>query len=302
MHCNGKRTILAYIESPLQLLCALEATKGRINLIVRRNNVKKNNEQIVNLCNIFSERINIVYTNKNLFFARIRLALSLVINSYRHDKIVIGDITSIVFKVINRLKIINEKKMIFVDDGVLSLWHQEYAISNNKKKMFTFFEIDSARQHKFENLKNWLLQNKKIKNKPINVIIGTDYKDFSKIINKNYDCILDAILKNRNGNNERFIYVPHRKENEKKLERIKKKYQIEIVKLNLPIELIEYELECLVLEYNTMISSSVFTLNLIYECSVVQTWKSNAIFGEASNFKKIYNALPNKIPVNLVPD
>ena len=277
---------LAYIESPLQFLCALEYEKHDIEFVIRKNKINKNNEQIIKIIELFDKKNTIKYRNNSSFLVHFNLFLRLLLLSLQYDRILIGDERSGVFKLLHFF--VNKKKFVLLDDGIATI-HPRYP--NQFSRFTCFADTPSSKRNQFFVVKEFLRRNqKKGSHDGLCVIIGTDHIESRLVSFNEYmvflkQAILDAGLKP-------VIYLAHRFDTEEKLEKIVKLTGVKIFQNRLPVELIQYELSSNVTEFRGFISSALFTLPLIYQDASFCAYKLVNLASDDYEVERIYAALP----------
>ena len=266
---------LFYIESPFQLMQVYEilTLQGNIKykILIRLIHLNIGNQQLKNLVKVF--RFNdveyfpcnsnsMVRTKINL----IALAIRTLRESLASSDIYIGDENSIIFKLIRNF--IGKDKIILLDDGVATL---NTKLENQLYRRFTIFKNGAmCNVNEFRNIGNFI--NRGTERNNVHLIVGSKFVEEGIITRECYFKVLKKMIKTQDKNKD-FIYVPHRGESVDNLERIKNDLGLHVVKTSLPIEFIRYELGIVPMTVHTILSTSIFSMQLIYKETGFITYK-----------------------------
>ena len=132
-----------FVESPLQLLCAIEAKNHfkflKNILIIRLNNSNLNNKQILKTLeydNSFEEIIILKIDHTFSLYKVGLIFIKLLLNKY--DTIFVGDIRSRIVKFFQ--KFIRVQKLYLLDDGLPTLSYYE---RDSKINIFSFLDLEN---------------------------------------------------------------------------------------------------------------------------------------------------------------
>lgn len=261
---------VALIESPFQAVQLKEylhsISEKEVKIILRLNNNKKNNEQILKTIKLLAlDRFRIV-SCFGWVMPLIQLALHL------KSDLVIGDENSIVFRVAK--KFMNHNRFLVLDDGTATLK------SNLKIKRFSVFNLapGDVSRNSYKYLKR---RYRKIREEsalePVALIIGGKFVEAGIVNEDFYSSFIDwqiKYIKSCVPTGVRIIYIPHRHEN-KYLTRLStyiENDEISIEDLDIPIELV-----ALAGKYNPVyvfgaLSTALISMREIYnESNIVPT-------------------------------
>jgi|GEM_PF-2757678 len=297
MHKNvahNYSSCLFYIESPFQLMQAYELINAskicKYRLIVRRfNSTSNNDKQLKKTAKLLNININ-TYFSCRIKPLCIVISLYLLIQQRSFDNIYIGDENSIVFKLIKN--IINPKKIVLLDDGVSTL---TAPLSNDIYRRFTMFESKSngLKLNDFTNIRERILA-KNIRQKR-HVVIGNNFVELGICSRKTYYKALKAMILSQ-PSNSKFVYISHRGEFEENLKDINKEFNFDLIRMSLPIELLQIELEIQPLTIHTILSTALFSMQLIYnniECFSYKVHNSE-IFARKRAVLELYKIIESE--------
>jgi hypothetical protein len=301
------KSILFFVESPLQLLCAYEAI-GYFNLTnykiyIRLSNKSVNDKQILNICSLLFNELE----QKNIRYLQIETRISIksiikilfskiILIKYYFiiDKIAIGNFQSSFFSFL--IKWINIKKILLLDDGSGSLNVQKLLTNKNAIDTFSFFKLEDKINQKIY-LNKFSKIKKLFKNKVFNdelIFIGSKISEVQIISEAKFLLLMKKISKYFKKD---IIYIPHRGESKNKLEKINEINNISIMTLNYPIEMIGIYNPAMYKTFISFYSTALFTLKYIYNIESIAI-KFN--YNNAKNKKSIdevYNYYINEMKV-----
>ena len=290
---------LLYAESPFQLLQVYEILKTKniknYKILIRLNHIAINNQQLIKLVRVLN-LINVNYIrtpfeNKiNFIFLLIKFFFTII----NYKKIYLAEDGG-VFKCLKFL--FKNKKFILIDDGMSTL-HTK--LKPNLYERFSIFNIPSnTNLNTFVFIKKLALKNKT--KKKTNIIIGTNYCEENIIKQEIYFNYLRTI-KSKKNKSEDLIYIPHRAESKKKLNKIQNEIEINILKTELPIELINYELGIAPLTLYGTSSTALFSMKLIYENAefISYKFKEKHLHSRKDKVLKFYKIIDNYNFINKV--
>lgn len=260
------------VESPLQLINAYEAINSfkleNYIIYIRYSKEKRNDDQIDELIKILnikpSNIIKIFLSSKNKNFLDY---LKIVFYFFhfrfcRINRLFIGNLESNFLSII--YKYVPIDKVIVMDDGSKTIALQEKFNNTNFYNLFTIYDLKKIGSQKiyknnYNRVKSLI---KNICNRTDYVLfIGSNMCEMGIISQENYLSLINKIYKYYN---KSIVYIPHRKENEDKLNKIANNKNIIIKKLNYPIELYgiyEKELPSLIASFY---STALLTMKNIY--------------------------------------
>lgn len=271
--------VLFLVESPLQLLCAVEA-KLFFNIsneffIIRLSGNNSNDNQMIKLVNIFSLNGRVKYIiinskNRNIqdYLKVIFYKITYYIKFKNYSKIFIGNFESSFFKLIT--KAVDKKRIILLDDGAKTLSIQNKFSNNYSMDFFSFFNLTPYSNQKifhndFSELRKKIL-NYQFEDKII--LLGSKFAEVGLLTEEKYINCIENI--SNYFKNQGIIYVVHRGENLNKLEKLKKSLpNIIIEELDYPVELYGFnklKIPKLVVSFH---STALFTMRVIYNCETI---------------------------------
>jgi len=262
---------LALIESPLQLICAMEAVKhlslSNIDFALRKNLNNKNNEQLLNTAHFYNIKYNTFFSpyetsSPSAAIKSTAQLLKYLIPSY--DKVILGSYYSKLQRIVKSF--IRAKNIHYVDDGVATyLAHQNITKNYYGPSFITIFkDLQSKNSLKVEHISLQLLRSRAtalVKPELVAIFIGQKLIQTNQLTKKDY---FDTIIAATQGQRH-LLYVAHRGEDEATLSEILALNNITIIKPNLPLEifLIENNLKPVEIYSNT--STALFTLAEIFD-------------------------------------
>jgi hypothetical protein len=298
-------TNIFFIESPLQLLCAIEAKKYFISsknkLYVLYHHNKNTRNQINKLLSIFLW--DDVYFFKKRISSKIEyLDAILLLRNLRKENIgniFIGTITS--YEVLMLLSNIKHKNSYLLDDGVATINIQKAICSNqfldlihkekqkkisrylnkafmlkpfkhNSIDLFTFFEIQPRENQKiirnaFPHLRSLTTTNCPIVSEKI-YFLGSKLVESDRMTHKNYIHLLRKIKSYYQG--KKIVYVPHRGEDQQNISSISEKLHFEIDYFTYPCEIEFLQRNILPKNISSFFSTALYTLREIYPTACVE--------------------------------
>lgn len=234
---------IAYIESPYQLLNALEylslSDRKKIKFIIRNNGSEKQQLQLEEVLKKINEAkvIHFFLPQTGLLkgFRVINLLLTLLFFSIFYDEIIIGDARSIIAKLILPIFNITNKSIVLVDDGLYLLSYVKNIVSY-KYTIFTNLPLESNIEEtgavKLRFLKKKFNKKAAVGENNLN-FIGMKLSEV-KLMDE--DVYIDVLCKVVSGYPSATVnYYAHRGENESKLKKLIDKGFI-VHRNSLPIE------------------------------------------------------------------
>ncbi len=266
---------LLFVESPLQLLNALEAINHfnltNYKIVVRLSNKKINDKQLIYLVSRF-ELNNIEYIFIRAENKKPLDYIKLLITKLRYflikvDKVFIGNYESGFFKLI--MNQFSNKKMILLDDGAKSIFIQKKFSDNNFINMFSIYNLKPYnKQEIFQNEYTFIkdkLEHKSIDKDTI-LFFGMKLSEYNIIEEAYYIKLINQI--SQRYNNKQIIYITHRGENKDKLDKISKIKNIIIKDLNYPVELYGLYEESIPHKVSSFYSTALYAMQKIYNIEV----------------------------------
>jgi hypothetical protein len=267
---------LFLIEAPFQLLSANEAIAeyniSEYIIYIRLSLKKKNDLQLKKLVNIlFNNSNNIEYftlkaDKKNIldlfkiFYMNIYCAV--LTRDYKY--IFVGNLDSKVLKLM--IKGINKNKIILLDDGIKNILLQNNFTEKNHYNIFTMllslnpYKNQRITYNKFKEFKKSISDMLIERSKDI-LFVGIDLCE-SRIMNeRDYISYIDKIS---NRENRSIIYIPHRSEDNDKLNRISKLANVKIDKIDYPIEFYFYNRKVKPYKIMSFYSGALISLKCLY--------------------------------------
>lgn len=298
---------LFLVESPFQLLCALEAEDhfkfSESYFLIRLSGEKRNDEQLLRLSNEFLKEKNYkilfirskkkslkdyarFFLYKGFFFVRL----------LRAEKIFVGNIES---RFLNYLiKGISKNKIILLDDGAKTLIiHTKYA-DNKCYNLFTIYDLMPYKNQKI--YKNQFLRLKRnFSNYEVEtevLFLGTKLTELGFVTHQQYISYLKKIVDYFD--TKKIIYIPHRGEDINKLKTLQTEIpQLSITKLNFPVELYGLNFFKKPSIVASFYSTALLTIKYIYNCDIV-SFKYD--YGDSKNkddIDQVYNFYEKHINV-----
>lgn len=277
---------LLLAESPFQLLqgVELECINGRTIYIVRTNSNKRNNSQMRELLRVFDI--------SNVFFIGLGNKISLIIHIpflfflvLLSNRLYVGDENSILFRSLKRF--MPKRKVVLLDDGVATLSLD----ASRDYKRFTIFDAVPGERNGLNKAR--LLVEQVQKTSSIDVIVGGKLVEENICSIATYEKILDQMLTDLQGSNNRTIYIPHRGEDLGRLKEWSNKYDFEIYLNELPIELIGFELRADVVSVLSVMSTALFSMSLIYREARIKVYPldPNSILNRVAPIENLYKIM-----------
>ncbi|MDK2776151.1 MAG: hypothetical protein KYX62_00605 [Pseudomonadota bacterium] len=276
---------MIYVESPFQLLQAVELTKESKNIrfLIRLNDQRQNNEQLKQLVSLF----NLNKVHYLTMGAKVMVGIAFIpilICSYLAQVVYIGDENSIVFRLLKGL--VPKGKIVLLDDGVATLNSKLGA----RYKRFSIFNTVNGSG-------NYLSESKKLVEavnspEPVNIIVGSKLVEEEICTKESYFSLLENMLLN-SAADLRTLYVPHRGENESNLQDICSRFGVGIVSNRLPIELVGYEFSVRPVNICSVLSTALFSMSLIYDNANIRVCplKSEDILSRNESIEKLYSLM-----------
>jgi hypothetical protein len=235
---------ILFVESPLQLLNALEAINSfdleDYVLYIRYSNQTINDKQLDRLIGIFDikstkmKKIHLSSKNRNILDYMKILFYFLDSKFLKINRLFIGNIDSKFLSLI--YKNVSKNKIIALDDGAKTIALQKKFNETDFYNLFTMYNLKKLNnqiiyKNNYNNVKS-LLKNK---DKTENILfLGTKLNEVGIISENEYILLINKIAKYYNKN---IIYIPHRGEDEKKLNKISKFQNFKIKNIDYPVEL-----------------------------------------------------------------
>jgi hypothetical protein len=311
---------LYIIESPLQLLSAIEAKKKFLSqkhiLIVKYSKEKKNNDQINFL--IKNSSWDKVYKIPFLFSTKLQIIffclLANILKKISFHKIFIGEFRSDeMWMMLNSL---HPNEAFLLDDGNMTIEVQthylkninDYNIKRKKKKdiLFKYFRLKSAKRKMINLFTMFELKpyiNQKIVSNDFSVIasqiknsgrfsdnsriyfIGANIIELGIVTEKYFFDCMKFINHYYQNKNMKVVYLPHRREKKEKLEKMKRLFDFEIQQSEFLLELYFYYKKINPKHIASFYSTALFSLKKIYNCSTVDAFKL-----DSNQIQKIYRS------------
>ncbi len=304
---------LYIVESPLQLLNAIEAKKAfpsqKHILVVKYSKEKKNNDQIDSLLKNSSwDRI---YTIPFLFSTKMQiiffclLTKRLVLKRYSFQKIFIGEFRSDeMWMMLNTLP---HDEAFLLDDGNMTIEVQKRYLkdlkafnSQRKKKkkdilfqyfqlknadrrmihLYTMFELEPYTHQKiitnrFPVLASRMESVKNISDSSHVFFIGANLVELGIVTEEYFFDCMEYIYDYYRKKQKKFIYLPHRREENAKLIKMRKLFGLEIQNPDYILELYFYYNQLYPEHIASFYSTALYSLKKIYNSSSVHAFKLN---------------------------
>lgn len=246
------------MESPFQLIQALEVAScaEKYLLIIRLNDLERNNIQLKKMVSLFSLK-NVIYLNARYKSALLFYAVPFLLMTMVAKKCFVGDENSIIFRLLKRL--ILNKKVWLLDDGVATLNSKE----DSSYRRLTIFKTVEGDYNNLSECRD-LIQSRPLF-REANIIVGSKLVEEGICTKEVYYSILEAMAKDIGLQNSEIIYVPHRGEAESNLVQIADKFNFELVRNSLPIELIAIEFDVHPVRVVSVLSTALYSMSLIYD-------------------------------------
>lgn len=329
-----KSNSVIIVDSPFQLLCGVELIKlkklnekGKVHLIGVNNKSVENMNQIKNLYKHFSNefdsfkeiRIKNKYGILNFYYyLHIYSTIIQSVKELKINTIILGDFANGYFR--NIANKFDDKRIILLDDGFGTLqifnidsWglHDRketfkrvlsFGSYNSKKKyveLFTVFEGIVNYKYTINNSFFFLRESMTNINKSDDsYIIGMPVVEDGILDKTIYMCYLEKIIESLE--NEKIIYIPHRREDDLKLNEISEKYGCKIVKLGMPIELFFCINKTIPKNIISFFSTSLYNLNkLLGTTTNITSIKINPshILKRNTSIENVYSVLTSQVKI-----
>lgn len=312
------------VESPFQLLCAIEAKEHfktlNNTLIILDTGEKNNLLQIKNLLDLSNwDIVHIIPFNNNKLIQFLKsIQLIYKFKKIKLDNLFIGEFRSdIMWLFVTNAKYINS---YLLDDGshtihlqnntFNNLLHYNKGINSVKKNLLKIAFLNGLNR-KVINLftiydfKNKYLNQNIIKNNFnfINTRIDNEFKSNQNIyfigtnmvennmLEEDYFFIMLKKIIKYYGKNKTIIYIPHRREKKDKLKNVEK-LNIQIKSINLPIEIYFLLNQIKPNHIASFASTALYTLSKIYSISKVDSFEIDFKFLKKEyheKFRSIYS-------------
>lgn len=274
-----KSLILA--ESPLQLLNAYEVIQHfnleNYTLLVRLSNKPDNDAQILNVLAMLPlNQANVMklYLSASkrkladylkLFFIKI---FSILV-SYKYYEVYSGNYDSKFFRLlVNKFR---RSSVFLLDDGNKSIRIQSEFDREKFFHLFTMFDLNPLSGQKIvKNNYDFIraLSEKSVNSSNKILFLGSGMSEIGIISEGYYLHLIKKISEYYESSGYKLVYIPHRAENNSKLEEIKLNKNIEIAKLNYPIELFGMYLNFKPVMISSFCSTAILTVKMIYDIEV----------------------------------
>jgi len=267
---------LIFVESPLQLLNAMEAVHSfsltSYKIVIRLSGFKISDLQLINTAKALGlNSVSVITINagrKNLFDLIKIIYYSNCFLFSKIDYVFIGNEDSNFFR-----KIIfqfNKRKIVFLDDGskTIVLANSENKLDKVYYSVFSLSQINVLEQNKnkYHSLKERLSQsNFKINHNKI-IFLGQKLAELGILPERDYLTLIIEFSKKYN--NFEIDYIPHRGEDLGKLSAINKLHNVEIVDLDYPVELYGLYNSFLPHKVTSFYSTALYTMKIIYPIQV----------------------------------
>jgi hypothetical protein len=298
---NNYQKLLFIIESPFQLLGALEAIdffKTYEYQLVIRLSEERNNRQLKKIIHDLDvDQTHIKYINfdskKNLknFYRTIKFTLWLQAKKHIFTKIYLGDYHS-QFLTFIRTYTLPKEKIYYLDDGVASLNIQKSFIENKYYHLFTMYDLKPLEkqqiiQHHFSYLKG-VLNRLDLESEDIVLLLGNKFYEEGLVSKSYFFQSLKQVLSYYVGKNIR--YVAHRDEDKKKLAYLHKHYGFDVIQNDYPIELYGFYERKIPSTIVSFLSTALLTMKIIYEDVTVTAYRIdyNELLDRKEGFRNIY--------------
>ena len=240
----GKTRLIAYIESPYQVLGAFEFQRQHsvdIEWVIRKSETV-NDRQIISTLDILEiDRYAVTFMPKIVLGTSIKWIVFIFKSVF--SQVLLGDPAS----KIGRLFL----NKIIIDDGTFNI---QYIQKNTNKKYWTIFDTNNKNNFDFINLRKKLNSYNLFKSER-SFFIGQPLSELGLISEEKYLSVLDACSKD----NE-LVYFPHRRESREKLSKLDVNVHFSEAPLELEL-LLMGELPISVIGFY---STALYTLKLLY--------------------------------------
>lgn len=302
--------IFFLVESPFQFLNAYEAI-GYFNfkkykIFIRYSNQKKNDNQLniliskLNFKENCIKKITISSHRKNILDVLKIFYYKVYFFYYKNKikKLFVGNLESGFFRILyNQLK---KDKIIALDDGSKTIAIQDFFNTNNYYNFFTMYDLKTIPGQKiFINEYSEIKKSIKINiNTKSILFIGSCLSENGLINEKYYLSLLKKITNYYDG--KTIIYVPHRFENPKKLNKLKIIGNIVIKHLNYPIELYGIYEKDIPYKVASFYSTALLTLKKIYFIDVESFYFDFSGNKEKECIEKVYKFNKKYMRINIL--
>jgi hypothetical protein len=263
---------LFYIDSPFQLLQVNEyINKFKIKeckTIIRLNGLRENDKQLLNLVDVL-EIENYQIIKMESIGSILLWTCYLIFPFCIAGSVCIGDANAMVFRIYKH--IIPNKKLMLFDDGVATLVNEA---ENETFQRFTMFPeiVKCSVENDFSALKKMIVPERK---KNVAVIIGGKLAEEGIISKEYYQSLLSKMVKLLEKEQLEIVYVAHRGESQENLEKISKKWNMEVLRPNYPIELIALEFKVNPVFIVSVLSTALYSMNKIYDEANIYIYQPN---------------------------
>jgi len=222
------------VESPLQLMCAIEYQNSKSahgEIFVRLCGNVKNDRQLLEVISFFGCGVSIFKANSSSYLlgrGSIALLMSLFRVWFGSEPLVIGSLTS---RLLSRLTaLFSKERIVYLDDGIATIL--EEMNFPGRYKRFSFFELESelVESHRFEYIQSFFCRSGLTVERDI--FIGQKLVEAGIMTEADYiRCVEYAA-----GESKQLLYLSHRGESERTLDAISEIPALEIVVPDIPSE------------------------------------------------------------------
>ena len=254
-----KNRTLSIVESPLQLLNAIEYTRGQTDVLALSLGSETNESQIRELANLFDLQL-VRYKGSfssytlSSFFVGIRAVLF----AKNYKSIILGDFREWHFQLIVKSRLFRKFNAVLVDDGtnMLAVKNEIRDLKKLGVIVFSAF-VDCGKMNNYAYIKSQLRLQRL---KEVDIIIG------SSVVNRgalDWHHYADALKRIKPNQSRLILYVPHRNEKDELFSLVRIS-NAQFQRIKLPLELL-FMIGYKVMGLYGVSSSAILTLDKIYE-------------------------------------
>jgi len=304
------KRIFFIVESPLQLLSALEAIfllKPYNYLLIVRYSEQRNNRQLTKIIqdlDVDTRYIKFVHFDSQIniknSYKIFKFMLWMVIKKREVKEIYLGDYNSKILTLLRKY-VFNKNKIYYLDDGVATLNIQKNFSKDNFYHLFTMYNLppldkQKITQHHFLYLKNYFKMDT-LEKETVVLLLGNKFYE-EKLISKEYFFqSLEQLLSFYP--DQKIRYIAHRDEETEKLKYLEQYYGFDVVQYDYPIELYGLYEKKIPSEIVSFLSTALLTMKMIYVDVNVTAYRINLneLLDRKEGFSNIYKVYENYLDV-----
>lgn len=301
------RKTLVYVESPLQLINAVEAVNyfniSNPKYLIRYNNSRTNDAQLRLVVNIFSlKNVQSLLISKDIcsisdILNSIFLNIIFISNIIVRRKVIIGNYNSGILHFIKFFLV--DKKTLLIDDGLKS-FETSKKLDKREFDWFTIFNLPVKGEQIFRNnftvTSNILVGGKLTESKEI--FLGSPFYENDLMTREEY---LDHLIfaKGNLFKSSDLVYIPHRMEDREKLWEIND-LGFSVFESAVPVELLGIKYSFRIKKVVSFYSTALVTCSKIYGSISVAIKFNYSNWSNAQEINRLYRQFNNMKSIEVV--